>query len=147
MAQTSLFDSQLSIIKSRWPKLAQQLNQFTIDDIHAQLKVELTQGLEQTISINGIQLSSRHDRYQEAAAWCQGINEACSHVDCYGIGMGDTPWYLLTVKKVAALTLHCLNLKLLKLLLTCTDQREWLTHPNLELVSAPARPSLGAHWL
>ncbi|MGL4474361.1 MAG: 6-hydroxymethylpterin diphosphokinase MptE-like protein, partial [Shewanella sp.] len=74
-------------------------------------------------------------------------NEACPHVDCYGIGMGDTPWYLLTVKKVAALTLHCLNLKLLKLLLTYTDQREWLTHPNLELVSAPARPSLGVHWL
>ncbi|MBV7314762.1 6-hydroxymethylpterin diphosphokinase MptE-like protein [Shewanella sp. NIFS-20-20] len=143
MSQPQLIDTNLKLIASRWPAIAAQLTRIDIDGINAQLE----QGLEQTISVNGIQLSSRHNRIAEASLLCQAIPTAATEIDCYGIGMGDVPWYLLHEKQVQSLRVHCLNLSLLKLLLTYTDQSQWLSHPQLTLLTTPAHMGLGRLWL
>ncbi|AVV85957.1 hypothetical protein [Shewanella putrefaciens] len=59
---TELFANNLHIITKRWPIVAAAIKSQSIDQLNAHLVI----GRDQTISVNGIQLSSRHDRIAEA---------------------------------------------------------------------------------
>ena len=57
-----LFARHGQLINERWPTLWPRL--LAQDITH--LQVELTEGLGSTLSVDGIQLTSRHDRVKEA---------------------------------------------------------------------------------
>ncbi|WP_394200688.1 motility associated factor glycosyltransferase family protein [Shewanella waksmanii] len=127
---TDLFLTNLSVIEQRWPDLAANLK-FTSFN---QFEASLVQGKNQTISVDGIQLSSRHDRAAEAKLLINQIPTNRKHVTVYGIGMGDVPTYLTDNEKIEKITVCTLNLSLLALLLSYTDQREWLNDNRVELL-------------
>ena len=59
---TDLFTSNMSIIEQRWPLFASIIKINSGEHLDAQL----VNGKTQTISVDGIQLSSRHNRVSEA---------------------------------------------------------------------------------
>ncbi|SUI75961.1 motility associated factor glycosyltransferase family protein [Shewanella morhuae] len=126
---TVLFDSNLEIINQRWPLLSQMLNTASVLDLSA----HLVQGTEQTISVNGIQLSSRHNRIAEAQLLISQLPNNSSEATVYGVGMGDVPTILVQNSAIKHIRICILNVNLFALLLTYTDQRQWLSDQRLEL--------------
>ncbi|QYJ85077.1 hypothetical protein K0I73_12680 [Shewanella mesophila] len=55
---TELFAENLNIINQRWPDIASSLQEVSFDHLNA----TFVTSQNQTISVNGIQLCSRHDR-------------------------------------------------------------------------------------
>ncbi|WP_394128844.1 motility associated factor glycosyltransferase family protein [Shewanella maritima] len=132
---SELLESNLSIITQRWPSIAQQIQLANVDGLDA----ALVSGNNQTISVNGIQLSSRHDRLAEAQLLIENtIDDSATQAHVFGIGMGDVPSLLLDNQKLTSIDVYLLNAALLKLLLTYTDQSEWLTDDRVNLIDEPA---------
>lgn len=126
---TELFTTNLNIIAKRWPIVAAAIKSQSIDHLDA----HLVQGQNQTISVNGIQLSSRHDRIAEAQLFISTLPSNVQQVTVYGVGMGDVPSLLTDNPQYQKIEVCILNLAVFALLLCYTDQREWLSHPNVNL--------------
>ena len=126
---TVLFNANLEIIKQRWPLLGQALSTISVLDLNA----HLVQGTEQTISVNGIQLSSRHNRIAEAQLLISQLPSNYSEATVYGVGMGDVPTILVQNSAIKRIRICLLNVNLFALLLTYTDQRQWLSDQRIEL--------------
>jgi hypothetical protein len=126
---TELFATNLNIIAKRWPIVAAAIKSQSIDHLDA----HLVQGQNQTISVNGIQLSSRHDRIAEAQLFISTLPSNVQQVTVYGVGMGDVPSLLTDNPQYQKIEVCILNLAVFALLLCYTDQREWLSHPNVNL--------------
>lgn len=131
---TELFAINLSIIAKRWPIVAAAIKSQSIDHLDA----HLVQGQNQTISVNGIQLSSRHDRIAEAQLFISTLPSNAHQVTVYGVGMGDVPSLLIENPHYTRIEVCILNLAVFALLLCYTDQREWLSHPNVVLNAIPS---------
>ena len=58
----AIFAKNLAHIEQRWPALAELLSHQDISSVQA----ELLEGRESTLLLEGIQLTSRHDRWGEA---------------------------------------------------------------------------------
>ncbi|MGW7675658.1 motility associated factor glycosyltransferase family protein [Shewanella sp. S23-S33] len=140
---TVLFDDNLEVINRRWPLLSQVLNTASVSDLNA----HLVQGREQTISVNGIQLSSRHNRIAEAQLLIGQLPRNCSRATVYGVGMGDVPTILVQNSTIKRINICLLNVNLFSLLLTYTDQREWLSDQRLELEYQPQQNRLPQHYI
>ena len=71
-----IFIQNLTVLEKRWPSLADLLRQEA-----AELNVTLVNGLSSTLAVDGIQLSSRHDRIKEA---CQQMSHVldCANIIC-----------------------------------------------------------------
>ncbi len=127
---TELFSINLHIIQQRWPALAAALKLQSFDEFDA----NLVTGKNQTISVDGIQLSSRHNRMAEAQLLINQLPLDCKQVTVYGIGMGDVPSLLTDNKQIQNITVCPLNLGLFALLLSYTDQSEWLTDSRITVI-------------
>ena len=78
------FQRNAEVIQTRWPALLARL----MAEDSADLQVDLVEGLGSTLSIAGIQLTSRHDRTGEAQFQADSLpSAAVLHV--YGTGLGD----------------------------------------------------------
>lgn len=120
----------MAVLATRWPALAQALEQAPADALNA----ELVEGLGSTLAVEGIQLSSRHDRLAEAHLQAASYPDApCLHL--YGPGLGDLPRALLQ-RPVQRLEVYLLNLALFRLVLELLDQSDWLADPRLHLAQA-----------
>ncbi|MCU8087205.1 motility associated factor glycosyltransferase family protein [Shewanella sp. SM21] len=131
---TELFASNLNIIVKRWPIVAAAVKSQTINELDA----HLINGRNQTISVNGIQLSSRHDRIAEARLFISTLPADATHVTVYGVGMGDVPSLLIDNPQYLSIDICILNLSVFALLISYTDQSEWLKHPNINLTALPS---------
>lgn len=80
----------LAIIEQRWPRLAAHLTVAQLGD----LQVELCEGLSSTLLVNGIQLTSRHDRVAEAELQAATLPDG-PVLHLYGTGLGDLQKVLL----------------------------------------------------
>ncbi|MCG9755916.1 DUF115 domain-containing protein [Shewanella insulae] len=130
---TELFNANLNIISQRWPIIASALQQVSFEHLDA----ALVTGQNQTISVNGIQLSSRHDRLSEARLFIDTLPQETKTVTVYGIGMGDVPSLLIDNPQYTQIKVCILNLAVLALVLAYTDQSEWLSHPSVSLSLNP----------
>lgn len=140
---TELFTANLEIINKRWPLLASALHAANIEHFDACL----VNGNEQTISVNGIQLSSRHNRIAEAKLLIKQLPANCRDLTVYGVGMGDVPAVLVQHPHIKSIRIGLLNVSLFALLLTYTDQREWLSDPRLTLVHQLQQHRLPPHYI
>lgn len=138
MLMTELFSNNLSIIQQRWPILASTLKLLKIDGFDAQLVT----GQNQTISVNGIQLSSRHNRLAEAELLINSTQLNKQKVTVYGVGMGDIPSTLIDDLTVEQIEINILNLKLFALLLSYTDQSDWLSDNRVTIVHNPSQDNI-----
>ncbi|WP_350976676.1 6-hydroxymethylpterin diphosphokinase MptE-like protein [Shewanella sp. AC34-MNA-CIBAN-0136] len=131
---TELFIANLKIISKKWPDIASRLKTTTFENIEA----FLIQGYNQTISVSGIQLSSRHNRLAEAQLFISTLPIDASHITVYGVGMGDVPSLLIDNPQYLSIDVCILNISIFALLISYTDQSEWLSHPNINLNVLPS---------
>ncbi len=87
---SEIFIQNIAIIRQRWPHLYNILTQQKTDTISA----VLVEGLSTTLQINGIQLTSRHDRLKEAFQQANSVPEN-PVLHLYGTGLGDLQIELL----------------------------------------------------
>ncbi|WP_447830642.1 motility associated factor glycosyltransferase family protein [Aeromonas salmonicida] len=126
-----LFAQHGRLIRQRWPTLWPRLLAQDVESIQA----ELTEGLGSTLSIDGIQLTSRHDRVKEAELQAASLPEvAVLHL--YGTGLGDLPRALLGRTGLKRLEVKIMNGALFALVLRLLDQQDWLADPRVELMMA-----------
>jgi hypothetical protein len=126
------FEDNAQVIERRWPALHTRL---MLED-STSVQAELSEGLGSTLSIGGIQLTSRHDRVLEARVQAASLPTDKAQLHVYGTGLGDLPTVLLERAGLERLYVHILNGALFALVLQLLDQRQWLDDPRVELLYA-----------
>lgn len=122
-----IFIQNLALIEQRWPSLVDFLQQES-----EELNVALVNGRSSTLAIDGIQLSSRHDRIKEACQQMTAIPNV-PEIHLYGIGLGDPVRELLKRSELKWLHVHILNESLFWLVLHLLEQHDWLADPRVTL--------------
>ncbi|WP_341523205.1 6-hydroxymethylpterin diphosphokinase MptE-like protein [Pseudomonas sp. G.S.17] len=135
---TDSFERNAAVLQNRWPDVFARL--LAEDDVL--LEVELVEGRQSTLSLNGIQLTSRHDRIAEARLQAASLPPDNDVLHIYGTGLGDLQRVLLEEHGAARLQVHILNSALFALVLKLTDQDDWLSDPRIELGYAADRPEI-----
>ena len=125
---STLFQTHADIISARWPALWLWLKKHDVESIQA----EWVEGLQSTLRVEGVQLSSRHDRQAEAQLQASTLIEA-DGVYVYGTALGDLPRELLKRKSLQRLEVKIMNGALFLLVLQLLEQDDWLRDPRLEL--------------
>lgn len=129
---SEFFERNLQIVQQRWPALAERLS---MEDVGG-LQADLVEGLGSTLSVNGIQLTSRHDRLAEADLQAASVALSASIVHVYGTGLGDLQNRLLERAGLERLFVHILNGAVFALVLRVLDQSPWLADPRVVLLYA-----------
>lgn len=127
---TNYFSQHAELIARRWPAVLPHLLAQDIEQVPA----ELVEGLSSTLSINGIQLTSRHDRVREAERIAAISPTGTTVLTLYGTGLGDVPRVLLKRKRLRQLNVKVLNLAVFTLVLHLTEQLDWLADPRVQLL-------------
>ena len=140
---TDLFTSNMSIIEQRWPLFASIIKINSGEHLDAQL----VNGKTQTISVDGIQLSSRHNRVSEAKLLIDSLPKNARNVAVYGIGMGDVPSFLIDKNTIQHIKVYIFNLSIFNLLICYTDQTEWLKNKKVELLEPVGLKRLEKYYL
>ncbi len=130
-----LYTQNLQLIEKRWPEIAQHIDQQNIDELEA----ELIEAQGQTISINGIQLSSRYDALEEAFFY-RSQTEGNKYY-LFGMGLGDIPKLLAHDKQAEEIHIVLINPDVVKLVLNLTEQN-WLSDERFQLHLVPKQQLL-----
>jgi hypothetical protein len=131
---SEILQRNLAVIEQRWPDVARRLLAENTDAVPAQL----LEGQGSTLSINGVQLTSRHDRVAEAQLQADSLPANSPHVHVYGTGLGDLPRVLLAADTLHTLHVHILNGALFALVLQLLEQHDWLADSRVVLAYADA---------
>jgi len=123
------FEGNAQAIQARWPRLLERL----LAEDSAGLQADLVEGLGSTLSISGIQLTSRHDRTAEARIQAASLPADSPVIHLYGTGLGDLQQILLENPALQRLQVHILNGAVFALVLQLLDQQAWLNDPRVEL--------------
>lgn len=141
MVDLELLASQLSRIGRRWPELLSRLEAAR----SSAPELSWVEGRHGTLAMAGVQLSSRHDPWQEARLQAELFGDSRSVV-VYGTGLGALPRVLLSSSQRERLSIKILNPSLFVSILALVDQREWLEDERVELSLARDDEELQAPW-
>lgn len=125
----------LAVIRQRWPELTSVIEQ--APDLSA--SIQLVQGMQPTIALDGIQLTSRHDRIADAAVQADKVPTSARQATLFGTGLGDIQNHLLRRNALQRLTVVILNPGLFRFVLANSEQTSWLADPRVTLVYDPNR--------
>lgn len=131
---SEILQRNLAVLEQRWPDMAQRLLRENADAVPAQL----IEGQGSTLSVAGIQLTSRHDRVAEARLQAASLPVDSSQVHLYGTALGDLQRVLLACESLRVLHVHILNGALFSLVLRLLEQQDWLSDPRVVLAYADA---------
>jgi hypothetical protein len=126
-----IFQANAQVIQQRWPALWEHLQAQDLASVPA----ELVEGRESTLSVHGVQLTSRHGRLAEARLQADSIAADAPVVHLYGTAIGDLQGLLLARPALQQLRVYILNSALFALVLGLLDQA-WLADPRVELSRA-----------
>lgn len=129
---TDTLSENLAVLRQRWPEVAARTERQPVDGLAA----EVVEGHEQTLRIDGIQLTSRHGRLAEAQLQAASLPEGAPEVHLYGCGLGDLQRVLLADPRLQRLQVHILNGALLGLVLQVADHTDWLSDSRVTLAYA-----------
>lgn len=135
---SEILQRNLAVIDQRWPDVAQRLRAENAEAVPAQL----VEGRESTLSIGGIQLTSRHDRLAEAQIQAQSLPHNSAVVHLYGTALGDLQRVMLAGHPLQTLHVHILNGALFALVLQLLEQDDWLSDPRVHLAYADAQSEI-----
>jgi hypothetical protein len=126
------FEPNAAVIERRWPALLARL----MAEDSAAVQAALVEGFGSTLSVAGVQLTSRHDRVGEARLQAASLPPDATVLHVYGTGLGDLQNVLLERTALERLVVHILHGALFGLVLRLLDQRQWLGDPRVELLYA-----------
>ncbi|HEY0285629.1 MAG TPA: 6-hydroxymethylpterin diphosphokinase MptE-like protein [Pseudomonas sp.] len=128
---SEIFQRNCAVLE-RWPQILQRL----LAEAPESLPAELVEGNGSTLSVSGVQLTSRHDRISEAQLQADSLPANSPEVHVYGTGLGDVQRVLLTSRSLQRLHVHILNGALFALVLQLLEQDDWLNDPRVVLTYA-----------
>lgn len=126
---SEFFERNVEVIQRRWPAVAERL----LTEDPGPLQANLVEGLGSTLSINGIQLTSRHNRTREAQLQAESLSLDSPVLHVYGTGLGDLQLDLLQRSELIQLHVHILNGAVFALVLQLLDQQSWLRDSRVQL--------------
>lgn len=132
------FKQNAAVLGVRWPTVLSRL----MAEGGTALQIDFMQGLNLTLSVDGIQLTSRHDRAAEARLQAASLPARSPFLHIYGAGLGDLQRELLERPTLERLQVHILNGGLFKRVLGMVDQTAWLNDPRVELCYAADYPDI-----
>jgi len=135
---SEIFERNCAVLEQRWPRLLQRLLNEDVESV----AVELVEGRTPTLSVSGIQLTSRHDRLKEAQLQADSLPADAALVHVYGTGLGDLPRVLLARESLERLHVHILNGALFAVVLNLLEQEDWLSDPRVTLGYAGDEPEI-----
>ena len=119
----------MSVIKDRWPLFAQKIDQA---DLSA-YQFELTLGDTSTVSVNGIQLTSRHDPVAEAEIQAD-TTPTDATLYLYGFGLGFLADNLLKTRpELNRLEIKITNAAIFKFVIGILDISDISKHPKVNM--------------
>jgi hypothetical protein len=134
------FAQNIRVIASRWPDLADVLQQAAAEKHRP--AVQLIEGQDSTLLVNGIQLTSRHNRQQEALQQISKLPQHYAGITLYGTGLGDMQQQLLNRECLQQLRVCILNEYIFALVLQLLDQRHWLSDSRVTLQLAASQSDI-----
>jgi len=140
--ENPVWQANQAAISERWPDLLNVLEQSDCSTLEA----ELVEGLCNTVSVNGLQLGSRHDAIGEARELTARVRGR-PMVHCYGSGLGHLPRAALEDEHLRTLEVRILNPALFALSLQLTEQQDWLADPRTQLALARDNEATQAPFL
>ena len=114
----------LDVITRRFPALGRELCRF------APLPCRLASRRESTLLLDGIQLTSVHDRTREAAIQLDHIPTGTSELTLYGFGLGDLARQALARTGLLRLNVRVIAPQVSLASLLFEDQTDWLNDPR-----------------
>lgn len=127
-----------SIIEQRWPELSHLLMDV---DLPAQVEL-LTDSPEQTLVVDGIQISSRFDRMREARLQASLVPESSKVVTLYGLAMGDLIRIILARPELRQLNLVLMHRAADRANFGLVDHRDWLNDPRVNILNSETEREL-----
>ncbi len=124
----SIFSKNYLALCKGSPDFAAKLAQF---ENSTQYDIQIDEGKETTLLVDGRQLTSHHDRMGFAKYRVNKVN-ASMPVTVYGFGLGDEIRYLLNVKKNADIRVYILNPALFYQLLSMDDELSSIFKSNVK---------------
>ncbi|WP_347904743.1 6-hydroxymethylpterin diphosphokinase MptE-like protein [Pseudomonas purpurea] len=132
------FERNAAVIQRRWPALYARL----MAEDSGTVQADLVEGQGSTLSIAGIQLTSRHDRTREALLQADSLPAGDAVVHLYGTGLGDLQGAVLQRPNLERVYVYILNGAVFALVLQLLDQTTWLDDPRVELLYAADLPEI-----
>jgi len=133
-----IYQRNSAVVAQRWPAVMQRLSGEDPSSVPAQL----LEGQGSTLSVAGIQLTSRHDRLAEAQIQADSLPAESPVIHLYGTGLGDLQRVLLACDRLQQLYVHILNGALFALVMQLLEQSDWLSDPRVVLDYADARTEI-----
>ena len=133
-----IYQRNSAVLAKRWPAVMQRLSGEDPSSVPAQL----LEGHGSTLSVAGIQLTSRHDRLAEARIQADSLPAKSPVIHLYGTGLGDLQRVLLASDGLEQLHVHILNGALFALVMQLLEQNDWLSDPRVVLGYADARTEI-----
>ncbi len=127
---SQLYTQNMQLIEKRWPEIAAHIDQQEIESLDAQL----VEAKGQTLSINGIQLSSRYDALEEAFFYRSQTEGDTYYL--FGVALGDIPKLLAHDPSAKEINIFIINPDVFKLVLHFTEQN-WLNDSRFNLHLVP----------
>ncbi|MGN1281317.1 MAG: 6-hydroxymethylpterin diphosphokinase MptE-like protein [Succinivibrio sp.] len=125
--QQNIFDHNFKKLESHSKSFADLLNR---GNFHKDYQIDIDEGKQVSLLIDGRQLTSHHDREALAAHLCRKI-DFNREIHIYGYGLGDEIRFILKKSKDASVFVHLLNPGLFYTLLSIDDQIHELFVPNV----------------
>lgn len=133
-----IYQRNSAVLAERWPAVMQRLSGEDPSSVPAQL----LEGQGSTLSVAGIQLTSRHDRLAEAQMQADSLPAKSPVIHLYGAGLGDLQRMLLASDSLQQLHVHILNGALFVLVMQLLEHIDWLGDPRVVLSYADAHPEI-----
>lgn len=124
----SIFSKNYLTLSKNSPEFAAKIATY---ENSTQYSIQLDQGKENTLLVDGRQLTSHHDRKGFAKYLCDKVN-INKTVNIYGFGLGDEIRYILKKKKDADIRVFILNPSLFFKLLSMDDELHELFRGNVK---------------
>ncbi len=128
-----IFNKNIASLERVNPQLAIKVREHRADKINFEFKT----GFSKTVTVSGIQLSSRHDPRREANLQAS-VLASSREIYLYGLGLGYLPEKIIERLSLCKLHIKILNLSLFSLILHLRDQTIWLADERTTITLANA---------
>lgn len=127
--QEIIYATNLSALRERWPLIADKVDRADFSSY----EFEITLGDTATVSVNGKQLTSRHNAIAEAEAQASEI-PATTVLHLYGFGLGFLADHLLKTRSdLQRLEIRLINLAIFKFVIGVLDVSHIFSHQKINV--------------
>jgi len=129
MFMDEILKKNFDVIEKRWPDIFKKILQADLSEFTVEVE-------QNTLIIDGIQLTSNYDRIAEAKLQAELIPLDSKVAYIYGVGLGDLPQTILARSNIDKVFVYLLNVNLFLHVINVIELDSWLSDERVVLVDA-----------